>query len=463
MKAAIATDCGHIPSGHARRRKHLFMALFSFVFVVLIAATATSPAFAQKKDGSPQTGAQAKAGKKSGQKKSASQKKIVKKKVVKKKDTKKVVSKKPTRKKVAGAKPKPKSAKKTATSKTKKPKSGTKSASSRQNTKKKSASNKSVKKKKPGSKKAGASNKKTRSKKAAASNKKTRNEKAVAKKRDRKKSAKRKQTSRRKTAKKRVSTKSGSRKTASARRKAVARKRIAARKSRAYRTRHKNIRRYGVQRRYPAPHRQDALAAIIEGAAFAIAFQNEQKMVRPRPVPLPPRPVYPGRRSAVDADQATGYELEQTLTAPPPTPVERTYSLDEMRSNGDWHGRLNRVDLKSITFATDSAQVDNYEIPKLADLAGAMHRIIARNPEEVFMVSGHTDLEGSALYNLELSDRRAEAITNALTRFYAISPQNLVTQGYGEQYPVIPTPYAERENRRVSVQRVTPILQTSRH
>ncbi len=221
------------------------------------------------------------------------------------------------------------------------------------------------------------------------------------------------------------------------------------------RARRKHIRRYGV------PRRHDALAAIIEGAAFAIALQNEQELVHPHPVPLPPRPRYPGPRAVVDADHATGYELEQTLTAPPPVPVERTYSLGEMRTNGDWHGRLNRVDLKSITFATDSAQVDNYEIPKLADLAGAMHRIIARNPEEVFMVSGHTDLVGGALYNLELSDRRAEAIASALTRFYAISPQNLVTQGYGEQYPVIPSPYAERENRRVSVQRITPLLRNS--
>ena len=132
-----------------------------------------------------------------------------------------------------------------------------------------------------------------------------------------------------------------------------------------------------------------------------------------------------------------------------------------MRQDGDWLGRLNRVDVKSITFATGSAHIDNYEIPKLAELAGAMHKIIASNPREIFMVSGHTDLVGDELSNLELSNRRAQAIADALVQFYAIPPQNLVTQGYGERYPVIPTPYAERQNRRVSVQRITPLLHAS--
>ena len=77
------------------------------------------------------------------------------------------------------------------------------------------------------------------------------------------------------------------------------------------------------------------------------------------------------------------------------------------------------------------------------------------------MVSGHTDLVGDELSNLELSNARAQAIADALVQFYAIPPQNLVTQGYGERYPVIPTPYAERQNRRVSVQRITPLLRTS--
>lgn len=180
-----------------------------------------------------------------------------------------------------------------------------------------------------------------------------------------------------------------------------------------------------------------------------------------RSVPPLPSVPYAGQPSALDAGRANSRELKQALTAPLPAPIERSYSLEELRQDGDWISRLNRVDVKSITFATGSAEIDGYEVPKLSELAGAMHQIIASNPREVFMISGHTDLVGDAYSNLELSNRRAGAIADALIGFYAIPAQNLITQGYGEWYPVIPTPYAERQNRRVSVQCVTPLLRTS--
>ena len=37
-------------------------------------------------------------------------------------------------------------------------------------------------------------------------------------------------------------------------------------------------------------------------------------------------------------------------------------------------------------------------------------------------------------------------------------PENLVTQGYGEEYLKIPTPGPERANRRVAVRRITPLM-----
>jgi outer membrane protein OmpA-like peptidoglycan-associated protein len=79
----------------------------------------------------------------------------------------------------------------------------------------------------------------------------------------------------------------------------------------------------------------------------------------------------------------------------------------------------------------------------------------------MFMIAGHTDLVGSEIYNLALSDRRAEAVAIALANYFGIPPENLVTQGYGEQFPVIPTAEAERQNRRVSVRRITPLLRNS--
>src|SRR5438876_939600 len=52
----------------------------------------------------------------------------------------------------------------------------------------------------------------------------------------------------------------------------------------------------------------------------------------------------------------------------------------------------------------------------------------------------------------------AVAVKKALTTYYVIPARNLVTAGYGERYLKIPTADAEEENRRVSLQRVTPLV-----
>ena len=59
------------------------------------------------------------------------------------------------------------------------------------------------------------------------------------------------------------------------------------------------------------------------------------------------------------------------------------------------------------------------------------------------MIEGHTDAVGNDVDNLSLSDRRAEAVAVALTEQFQVPAENLVTQGYGEQYLKVPTPGPE--------------------
>ena len=72
------------------------------------------------------------------------------------------------------------------------------------------------------------------------------------------------------------------------------------------------------------------------------------------------------------------------------------------------------------------------------------------------MLPALNDAVGSPGYNLDLSRKRAEAVKNALVEYFVISPDNLATIGYGEQFLKIPTPEDESENRRVSVRRISP-------
>jgi outer membrane protein OmpA-like peptidoglycan-associated protein len=91
-------------------------------------------------------------------------------------------------------------------------------------------------------------------------------------------------------------------------------------------------------------------------------------------------------------------------------------------------------------------------------IADGVQQAIQQNPDEVFLIEGHTDAIGSDLDNLSLSDRRAESVAQVLTVQFGIPPENLTTQGYGKQYLKIPTPEPERRNRRVTIRRITPLL-----
>ncbi|MGB7337126.1 MAG: OmpA family protein, partial [Salaquimonas sp.] len=62
------------------------------------------------------------------------------------------------------------------------------------------------------------------------------------------------------------------------------------------------------------------------------------------------------------------------------------------------------------------------------------------------------------VYNLTLSDRRAETVARILVESYGVPAENLVTQGYGEQYLKVKTEADERENRRVTIRNISPLL-----
>ncbi|TBW34644.1 OmpA family protein [Siculibacillus lacustris] len=172
----------------------------------------------------------------------------------------------------------------------------------------------------------------------------------------------------------------------------------------------------------------------------------------------PPVLVMPQDRYVVDADRADETLIYDTLIAPPVTRVERRYSLDEVRASPDLRARMRSVDLDTITFDTGSWEVTPDQARRLAVIAEAIRKAVEANPSEVFLIEGHTDTVGSDLDNLSLSDRRAQAVAEVLTRDYQVPSENLTTQGYGEQYLKVKVDGPSRENRRVTVRRITPLI-----
>ena len=146
------------------------------------------------------------------------------------------------------------------------------------------------------------------------------------------------------------------------------------------------------------------------------------------------------------------------LDQPPVERVPRLYTIGEVKRSARIRDMVPRIDLDTINFDFGSAKIGDTEVSKLQAVAEAMQRILKKNPAETFLIEGHTDAVGSDQSNLLLSDERAEAVAAALTNSFDIPPENLTTQGYGEEFLKVDTDGPNRQNRRVTIRRITPLI-----
>lgn len=172
----------------------------------------------------------------------------------------------------------------------------------------------------------------------------------------------------------------------------------------------------------------------------------------------PPAYSIPRDKYIVEYDDASDDDIYEALSAPPVAELDRPYSLDEIRYTRSLREYMRRIDLDTVNFEFGSFEVTPDQYPKLERLARMIHRMLDRNPAEVFFIEGHTDAVGSDEDNLTLSDRRAESVAEILMSQFDVPIENLVTQGYGEQFLKVETQAPERLNRRVAFRRITPLL-----
>ena len=103
---------------------------------------------------------------------------------------------------------------------------------------------------------------------------------------------------------------------------------------------------------------------------------------------------------------------------------------------------------QDILFAVDSATLQPTLVADLGDLA----RNLQRYPNSVVEVIGHTDWDGTAAYNLDLSQRRANAVRSVLLNA-GIPASRVAAIGRGEDQPIASnlTPEGKAQNRRVDI------------
>lgn len=153
--------------------------------------------------------------------------------------------------------------------------------------------------------------------------------------------------------------------------------------------------------------------------------------------------------------------IQQQLLAAPRREISRQYTLNEFRQRPELRDIMPGIELDTIRFGSNEAFIRAEEISNLDAIGEIIEEVVYSQPGEVFLIEGHTDAVGSDGYNYALSEERALAVREALLDYFNIPAESLVAIGYGERYLRIPTPFAEQENRRVSVRRITPLLSSN--
>jgi outer membrane protein OmpA-like peptidoglycan-associated protein len=139
-------------------------------------------------------------------------------------------------------------------------------------------------------------------------------------------------------------------------------------------------------------------------------------------------------RSRKEAEQ-TKAEVEQLLK-----------DLAELQGKQTDRGIV--LTMGDVLFAFGKADLASGAVRNVDKLA----QYLEKHPERNLLIEGHTDSVGSDEFNLALSQKRADAVKEVLTA-KGISPDRMMTKGYGKQFPVAgnDTESGRQLNRRVEV------------
>ncbi len=94
--------------------------------------------------------------------------------------------------------------------------------------------------------------------------------------------------------------------------------------------------------------------------------------------------------------------------------------------------RVGHTVLHGVLFDTDKAAVK----PESAAALTEITKLLKDNPEMTAFIVGHTDMTGSSEHNVDLSNRRAAAVVEALVADHGISGERLTARGVGPFAPI---------------------------
>ena len=147
------------------------------------------------------------------------------------------------------------------------------------------------------------------------------------------------------------------------------------------------------------------------------------------------------------ADAARAADETQFIDALRNRPT-RSLSTEERDKIASIASSKPKIDLE-INFEYNSAVIGSKAMPQVTELGKALTSADLKG--RTFILAGFTDAKGSETYNQGLSERRADAVRQLLSKQYGIEAGNLVTVGYSLSQLKDPANPFAAENRRVQV------------
>ncbi len=203
---------------------------------------------------------------------------------------------------------------------------------------------------------------------------------------------------------------------------------------------------YGYPYGYGWPAQTAVAAPATEDAEAAQLPQVSVEEPEPAPAPRAAAEAQPDLTARIDSDgdgDGDGDGVPDVLDLCPNTPAGAV--VDAFGCEQD-----TRIVLRGVNFQTNSAELTEDSVEILDRVAGTL----VANPEIAVEIAGHTDSDGDAAYNIDLSQRRAETVMSYLVES-GVATERLTAAGYGEEQPIASNDTAEGKamNRRVELTR----------